>query len=113
MGYKAQQVTNEAGAQSTLSDFVYTEKIDETKKDPWLIKISNHEKGKLVDLLSSKKYDLLARYLINEKKMLITTECDYAKSGTIREIIIGDKKYRSDAYKVYSRKLEKDLTNNA
>jgi len=107
MSYKASQVTNSTGRHITLADMINVEKIDGTRKDPWAIRIEGgYKHGRIADLLSSENYDLLARYLTEEKGFPPHQECYYGKAGYIREVVVGSVEYRSNAYTIFHRGKE-------
>ena len=99
----ARAVTDSAGRQLTLCSDLKTETIKQRRINPWFKHVTGYEETTLGSLLSSDRFHLLGRYLIDRKKYLATTKCQAAKSGVVRSVLINNTEYRSNAYRIFHR----------
>ncbi len=109
MGYPANPRTDERGHQlvGLFTGGMKTVPLVQERVDPWSINVGRMKKQKVGDLLGEKSpYHLIGNCLVNEKKCLATKECKCGKFGSIRKVIVDGREYRSDAYRLFERRVK-------
>ncbi len=91
---------------NTSGRFISNHKFHEKRQDIFDVEISMELRAvPLRELLSNKKFSLLARYL-DDKGTHLESMCSYGSEGVVREVQCGVTRYRSNTFKIYTRGVD-------